>query len=59
MSAARTHLATSLALLDGLSTPIMVAQADGCIVFLNAALESLLGISRKQVVGSLLADLFF
>ncbi len=58
MKATRTSHATSLTLLDGLSTPIVVAQADGCIVFLNAALESLLGISRKQVVGSLLADLF-
>ncbi len=58
MSTIRTHTATSLAPLDGLSTPIVVVRADGCIVFLNSALESLLGISRKQVVGSLLADLF-
>lgn len=58
MKATRTYPATSLTLLDELSTPIVVAQADGCIVFLNTALESLLGISRKQVVGSLLADLF-
>ena len=57
MSGATVNVA-ALTLLDGLSAPILVARASGYLAFVNAAAESLLGISRKQVVGSLLADLF-
>ena len=43
---------------DLLATLIAVVRTDGCVVFANAALEEALGLSRRTIEGSSLADCF-
>ena len=43
---------------DLLATLVAVAQTDATVLFSNAALEDALGISRRMIVGSCLADVF-
>lgn len=45
------------ALLDGLTTSVIVLGADGSVRYLNAAAEALLAVSRTQSLGRLLGDL--
>nr|WP_269148707.1 nitrogen regulation protein NR(II) [Hydrogenophaga crassostreae] len=44
--------------LDLLATLVAVLAPDGTVVFANAALEDALGISRRNITGSCLPDLF-
>ena len=43
---------------DLLATLVAVVQADGSVVFSNAALEDALGTSRRTIIGSSFADAF-
>ncbi|MDP3651102.1 MAG: nitrogen regulation protein NR(II) [Rhodoferax sp.] len=43
---------------DLLATLVAVAQTDATVLFSNSALEDALGISRRMIVGSCLADVF-
>jgi two-component system nitrogen regulation sensor histidine kinase GlnL len=43
---------------DLLATLVTVVDRHGCVQFSNAALEDVLGISRRSIVGSALADAF-
>ena len=43
---------------DLLASLVAVVRTDGCVVFANAALEDALGISRRTIKGSQLADCF-
>lgn len=43
---------------DLLATLVAVVGTDAVVVFSNAALEDALGISRRTIVGSSLADVF-
>ncbi len=43
---------------DLLATLVAVVRTDGCIVFANAALEDVLGSSRRVIHGSALSDHF-
>ena len=45
------------ALLDGLTTSVIVLGADGTVRYLNAAAEALLALGRTQATGRALADL--
>ena len=38
--------------LDVLATSVAIVQLDGCVLHANAALEDLLGVSRKTILGS-------
>ncbi len=44
--------------LDLLATLVAVVAADGTVLFVNAALEDALGLSRRSVAGAQLADFF-
>jgi two-component system nitrogen regulation sensor histidine kinase GlnL len=44
--------------LDLLATLVAVVGADGGVLFVNAALEDALGLSRRSVAGAQLADFF-
>ncbi len=44
--------------LDLLATPVAVLQGDGLVRFVNAALEDALGLSRRTLAGTRLADYF-
>lgn len=44
--------------LDLLATLVAVVSADGRLMFVNAALEDALGLSRRSVAGTQLADFF-
>jgi two-component system nitrogen regulation sensor histidine kinase GlnL len=44
--------------LDVLATSVAVVQLDGCVLHANAALEDLLGVSRKTILGSNIASYF-
>ncbi len=44
--------------LDLLATLVAVVGADGTVLFVNAALEDALGLSRRSVAGAQLADFF-
>ncbi|AOW15514.1 PAS domain-containing sensor histidine kinase [Hydrogenophaga crassostreae] len=44
--------------MDLLATLVAVLAPDGTVVFANAALEDALGISRRNITGSCLPDLF-
>jgi len=46
------------ALLDGLSGAVFVARENGSLAFVNVALETLLGVSRKQLQQAFLKDWF-
>ena len=46
-----------LALLDALTTSVLVVAADGTVHYLNAAAENLLGISAAQATGRGLSEL--
>ena len=43
---------------DLLATLVTVVDRDGRVLFSNAALEDVLGISRRAIVGSSFADAF-
>ena len=43
---------------DWLASIVAVLQVDAIVLFSNAALEDVLGISRRSIVGSNLADVF-
>jgi two-component system nitrogen regulation sensor histidine kinase GlnL len=43
---------------DLLATLVAVVQVDATVFFSNAALEDVLGISRRSIIGSCLADAF-
>ncbi len=43
---------------DLLATLVAVVQVDSTVIFSNAALEDVLGISRRSIIGSCLADAF-
>lgn len=43
---------------DLLATLVTVVDRDGLVVFSNAALEDVLGISRRSIVGSAIAEAF-
>jgi two-component system nitrogen regulation sensor histidine kinase GlnL len=43
---------------DLLATLVTVVDRDGLVLFSNAALEDVLGISRRSIVGSVFADAF-
>ena len=42
--------------LDLLATLVAVVDADGAVLFANAALEDALGISRRSISGALLQE---
>ena len=44
--------------LDLLATSVAVVRADGIVVFANAALEDVMGLSRRSIEGSLLTQYF-
>ena len=44
--------------LDWLATPVAVVAANGRLLFVNAALEDGLGLSRRSATGTYLADFF-
>ena len=43
---------------DLLATLVAVVQVDATVIFSNSALEDVLGISRRSIIGSCLADAF-
>jgi two-component system nitrogen regulation sensor histidine kinase GlnL len=43
---------------DLLATLVAVVRTDGVVVFANAALEDVMGVSRRMIEGSLLANYF-
>ena len=43
---------------DWLASLVAVVQVDATVLFSNSALEDVLGISRKSIVGSCLSDVF-
>lgn len=55
---ALASLATRFQSLDLLATLVAVVATDGSLLFVNAALEDALGLSRRSVSGTRLADFF-
>ena len=45
------------AILENLTTALIIIAADGSINFMNASAESLFGVSRNQVTGRRLVEL--
>jgi len=43
---------------DVLATLVAVVRTDGVVVFANAALEDVMGVSRRTIEGALLASYF-
>ena len=54
-----THIAPPYAqAFDLLATLVAVVRTDGVVVFANAALEDVMGVSRRTIEGSPLASYF-
>ena len=47
----RVEAAKSQAILEGVADGVMVADAEGSVILLNAAAEQLLGVAREEVLG--------
>lgn len=45
-------------ILDSLSTSVLIVDRDSCLLFLNTSAETLFGVSRNQMRGRPLAELF-